>query len=108
MALADLNGDGSLDIATVGWGAKVVRVLLNQGDGTFAAGKNYAVGSGPHSVVAVDMNGDGAADLAIADHASNNVAVLMNAGDGTFKRVTFYNVGRLTPFHPRRRFERRW
>ena len=86
--LADLDGDGDIDIAAVGWGANVARVLLNQGNGTFAAGTNYAVGKSPHSVVAVDINGDGELDLAVADHDANNVAVLINNGNGTFNGVT--------------------
>ena len=91
--LADLDGDGDLDIAQVGWGAATARVLFNQGNGTFSGGTNYGVGKAPHSVVAVDFNGDGKPDLAVADHDSNNVAVLINQGNGKLKSPVYYAVG---------------
>src|SRR5262249_38685574 len=40
VALADLNGDGKLDVVISDFGTGVVYVLLNQGDGTFAPAPN--------------------------------------------------------------------
>jgi hypothetical protein len=54
-----------------------VSVLLNLGNGTFAAAVNYAAGSGPYSVTAADLNGDGKPDLAVAN-SGGNVSVLLN------------------------------
>jgi hypothetical protein len=56
-----------------------VSVLLNQGNGTFAAAVNYAAGSSPRSVAAADLNADGRPDLAVANSGSGNVSVLLNA-----------------------------
>ena len=53
-------------------------VLLNQGNGTFAAPVRYAAGLRPVSVAAADLNGDGRPDLAVANSRSANVSVLLN------------------------------
>jgi hypothetical protein len=52
-------------------------VLLGNGDGTFQAAMNYAVGTEPLSVAVGDFNGDGRADLAVANSGSDNVSVLL-------------------------------
>ena len=44
-----------------------VSVLLNNGDGTFAARVDYPTGTAPASVAAADLNGDGKPDLAVAN-----------------------------------------
>ncbi|MEP7126450.1 MAG: VCBS repeat-containing protein, partial [Byssovorax sp.] len=90
VAAADLNGDGKTDLAVAN--TTNVSVLLNQGNGTFAA-INYAAGSNPTSVVAADLNGDGKADLAIANKGSGNVSVLLNLGNGTFAAAVNYAAG---------------
>ena len=64
-------------------------VLLNNGNGTFAATVDYATGR-PLSVAAADLNGDGKPDLAVANADSNNVSVLLNASisDNTTTTLT--------------------
>src|ERR1019366_6337523 len=64
VAIADLNGDGKLDLATANSGTNDVSVLLGNGDGTFQAAVIYATGSQPTSVAIGDFNGDGKPDLA--------------------------------------------
>ena len=84
IAIADLNGDGAPDIVTDG-----VSVLLNAGDGTFAARRDYD----PSGWIAIgDINGDGKPDIAIAN--TDSVSVLLNAGDGTFgDRLGYESTG---------------
>jgi hypothetical protein len=90
VALADVNGDGKLDVlAGQYWD---VAVLLGNGDGTFQATRNYSAGGiEALSIAVADVNGDGKVDLAVAslshlgpgwDHGV--VAVLLGNGDGTF------------------------
>src|SRR2546428_13080986 len=57
---ADFNGDGKPDLAVVnnGYGSNTVSVLLGNGDGTFQAAVNYAVGSRPLSVPSGEISGD--------------------------------------------------
>jgi hypothetical protein len=81
MALADLNGDGFLDVVTGNY------VFLGQGDGSFGPASYYDVGG----VLAVgDFNGDGIPDLATA---SGDVRILLGNGDGTFYEDSHYSVG---------------
>ncbi len=57
-------------------------MLLNLGDGTFAADVLYGAGGVPRCVSIGDLDGDGDADLAVANLNSDNVSVLLNLGGG--------------------------
>ncbi|MHC4220699.1 MAG: FG-GAP repeat domain-containing protein, partial [Planctomycetota bacterium] len=50
VAVGDLDGDGHADLAVVNNHGDDVSILLNNGDGTFAAEVRYAVGYWPGSV----------------------------------------------------------
>lgn len=78
LTTADLNGDGSTDLAAGG------RVLLNQGNGSFAA----PIDVGGEACAAGDLNGDGWLDL-----VSCGAGVVLNQGDGTFVKVEHYAAG---------------
>jgi hypothetical protein len=75
---ADVNGDGKADLIVTNSGNNTVQVLLNNGNGTFAAKVDYATGLKPSSVTSADINGDGKADLIVANGGSNTLSVLMN------------------------------
>jgi hypothetical protein len=90
---ADLDGDGDVDLVTANSRSDTVTVLRNNGDGTFAAGVAYAVGSSPASVTSADLDDDGDVDLMTANFNSNNVTVLHNNGDSTFAVGVAYAVG---------------
>ncbi len=89
--LADLNGDGKPDlivvIADMGVDGRFL-VLLNNGDGTFAAPVEYFAGIPDSNVVAADFNKDGKLD-AIVGTDGNGLAVLLGNGDGTFQPTTY-------------------
>ncbi|MBI4603524.1 MAG: VCBS repeat-containing protein, partial [Planctomycetes bacterium] len=78
---ADLNADGSLDLATES--DLGVSVLLNEGDGTFLDAVSYPVGGPIASLITADLNQDGSPDLATTSGAG--LSVLLNQGDGTFQ-----------------------
>ena len=70
VAIGDVNGDGTQDIVSVG---KTVSIQRNRGDGTFTAGRAYAMGGKKHPPRAValgDLNGDGKLDLVTANGAT--------------------------------------
>ncbi|CAF4258355.1 unnamed protein product [Rotaria magnacalcarata] len=91
--VVDVNGDGKPDIIVVNYGSDNVGVLLNIGNGTFAAQATYSTGYWPSIVVAVDVNGDGKPDIIVANSGSNNTGVLLNTGNGTFAAQTTYSIG---------------
>jgi hypothetical protein len=98
VAVADLNGDGRLDLAIADSGGRfgvgsAVTVLLGNGDGTFQASPTFAAGSGPLSVAVGDFTGDGRLDLAVANDFSDDVSVLLGNGDGTFQAQRTFATG---------------
>lgn len=84
--LADLNGDGILDIAlnnTVNPGG-YISVVFGNGDGTFGPVTTYNVDR-PSGITSADFDGDGYIDLAVTSYATfNTVSVMLGKGDGTF------------------------
>ena len=97
LAVGDFNHDanGRPDLAVVSYVENSVKVLLNNGDGTFGAASSYAVGSNPVFVAVADMNNDTYADLVVANYNSNTVSVLLNTanGSGTFLAQQSFAVG---------------
>ena len=92
VAIGDLDGVNGPDLA-VAKDSDDVSVLLNQGDGTFAAAVAYAAGDGPISVAIGDLDGVNGPDLAVANQFSSDVSVLLNQGDGTFAAAVAYDAG---------------
>lgn len=84
LAIADLNGDRSADLAVLDAG---VNVFFNRGDGTFAFAGFYDV-FGTFLALG-DLNGDGRPDMAVAGD-DGRLAVLFNQGDGTFGPPAYY------------------
>src|SRR5215831_7074903 len=79
VAVNDLNGDGRLDVVTSGTCAGTV--LLNSGEGTFAAGPSYTSISGAMKLV--DLDGDGKQDIVFVQ-PTGLTGVMRGNGDGTF------------------------
>lgn len=82
--LADLDGDGKLDVAlTTTTGAML---MLNSGTGTFGAPIDYMAGANVAGMALGDWNGDGRTDMALATTTpfDGNVIVLMNPGKPIF------------------------
>jgi FG-GAP-like repeat len=99
IAMADLNGDGRLDLALTNFGAATgdtvnpaVTVLFGQVGGGF---NRIGLGTGinPSSVAIGDLNGDGHLDLAVTYAGSNTVSVLLGDGTGSFSAATPYATG---------------
>src|SRR5450432_4088400 len=91
LATGDLNGDGKPDLVAIHAIDNSIHILLNRGDGTFAAGATYTVAGPIHDGFVADFNHDGKLDIAVPGGATaaNNFAahatVLSGNGDGTFK-----------------------
>jgi len=107
MAVADVNGDGVLDIVAASQGPSsgdgVASVLIGIGAGAFLPAVTYDSGGeiGQSAGVA-DVNGDGKPDLIVLNSScpvsmncsdSSSVAVLLGNGDGTFQTAQSYTSG---------------
>ena len=118
VAVADVDGDGHLDIVVVNSCPSAVAncenmpqttvdgtvgVLLGNGDGTFRTVVAYdAGGSFPSSVAIQDVNGDGKPDLVVINECTDgstcsymSAAVLLGNGNGTFQSAVSYKIAGL-------------
>jgi Bacterial Ig-like domain (group 3)/FG-GAP-like repeat len=90
--IADVNGDGKLDIVAVS-DDQHISVLLGNGNGTFQSAVSFAAPALPGysssastpilGLIAADVNGDGKKDL-----ICSNGLVLLGSGTGTFNAVS--------------------
>ncbi len=78
MIAADLDGNGTVDLAVTNAGADSASVLFGAGDGNFAEASTHATGSAPRALAASDLNRDGTLDLVVTNAGSNTVSVLLN------------------------------
>jgi hypothetical protein len=102
VAVADVNGDGKLDLVTVN--ATLAHpnifdlsVLLGNGDGTFQPAVTMNLPFAGANLVVADMNGDHIPDLVItaeSDTAANGtVIVMLGKGNGRFSNPVSYYAG---------------
>jgi predicted outer membrane repeat protein len=96
--LADVNGDGKLDLVTSVFLSDSVTVQLGNGDGTFQTATSIliATGFGPAENHLVSLRGNGTLDLIVASFNTNQIAVLLGNSNGTFQSPVFYTVGSAT------------
>lgn len=110
--IADLNGDGKLDVVVSDWCVNntvpcpngEVGVLLGNGDGTLKPAVSYNSGGVYATGLAVgDLNGDGRPDIVVVNCGSasgnqcigsgGNAGILFGNGDGTFQPVVTIALG---------------
>jgi hypothetical protein len=71
-----------------------VRVLLNNGDGTFSRGQLLPSGANGTSVVVGDFTGNGKLDIAVTSYGGHGlVSVYLGNGDGTFQTPLNFDLG---------------
>ena len=86
VTLADLRGNGKLDIVTSN-GDGSLSVLLNNGKGVYGAANviTGASGADAGNIVIGDFNNDGKLDIAVTNYSATAINVLLGNGDGTFQ-----------------------
>src|SRR5262249_12844034 len=82
LAVADLAGDGRLDVVAPNNGSKNLSILPGLGGGSLGAAIVLPLGgpAGPQAVATGDFNGDGKIDIAVSNGTTNNVTVFLNTG----------------------------
>ena len=89
VTLADVNGDGKLDLIATMADAHVgywLAVALGNGDGSFKTPTILTTDFGASSVAVGDFNGDQKADLIVAHCCvDTDMTYLLGKGDGTFQ-----------------------
>jgi len=100
IAVADFNGDGVPDLAVAN-GDNTASLLLNNGNGTFAAQTIIYTAGGMsliEDIAAYDLDGDGKMDLCIVDEFGGQAVILFGNANGTFAAPVVAISGALQPF----------
>jgi FG-GAP-like repeat len=96
-ALADFDGDGRADVATIsGLATSTITVLLSDGTGHFTLAGSFSFSNfsnGVDQLAAADVDEDGFADLLAADNG--RLRVFHGNGSGGFAEIAPFDLGLL-------------
>jgi hypothetical protein len=92
VALGDLNGDGTADVAQTEILNGRLLVSFGHGDGTFSNAKDFYIGTHLRDVAIADLNLDGITDIMVAYEFGNNVSILLGDGGGTFLPIQSFST----------------
>jgi len=83
---ADLDNDGDHDLIVMVAGVSPVRIMLNNGDGTYAISAEYSSGYSTTRIIPGDFDGDNDTDLVLLG-VQDTCRILFNDGSGNFSLV---------------------
>ncbi len=99
-AFGDINGDGYPDLVVTNSNTTTpLTPILNDGDGTFTVGTNFAATASffPDFVGFADLDGDGDLDLMLSSQfqyfGSDVAGRMFNNGSGVFSSLALWSVG---------------
>jgi hypothetical protein len=93
--LADLNGDGILDVAGVDYTTNQVTVYLATSTSAYASGVAYDTPDhvwDACNLTVGDLNGDGYPEIVTPNCYDENVTVFVNNKNGSYQPGVYYNV----------------
>ena len=94
VALADFDGNSTLDIVATVPSIHSIVTFLKQPQGGFGPPRFTTAGAAPLAIAAADLDLDGHPDVAVTNPATGRVNVLLGTGTGTFKPPEDFRVGR--------------
>jgi hypothetical protein len=92
VVMADVTGDGKLDLVVGNSGSNDVSILPGVGNGSFGVQQRFAAGTRVKYAAVADMNGDAKPDVVTANEGANTVSVLIGNGSGGFGSPTSYST----------------
>ena len=93
--VADLNGDGIVDVAGIDFNSNEVTVYLAKSGSAYAGGVAYNTSDGVWdacNLTVGDLNGDGYPEIVTPNCYDENVTIFMNNKDGSYQLGAYYNV----------------
>jgi hypothetical protein len=79
IALADVNGDGYVDVVTANLSSGTISIYLGQGNGTFLPPASFLQSEAPIRAIVTDLNGDGRPDI-VTSSLNGFVSVRLGSG----------------------------
>jgi hypothetical protein len=99
LAIADIDGDGKLDVVVTNFLGSTISVLHNTsiiGSISFAGKIDLTIGGGPYGIAISDIDGDGKPDVVITNFSNNTISVFHNtstSGNVSFASKVDYATG---------------
>ncbi len=95
LEVADIDGDGDIDILATEFDSNTLYVLRNAGTGQVFTVTNVSDGTnnGFGRLVAVDLNDDGNLDVVTSEFDGSRVAVFLGDGTGAFAQPQYFSAG---------------
>ncbi|MFU8829362.1 MAG: FG-GAP-like repeat-containing protein [Phycisphaerales bacterium] len=87
-AVADLDGNGRLDIVTTSPVTGRAYVIRQNADSSFTVGSALPIGINPFAPALVDLTGNGLPEIVAPIRGNSEVAILPNLGNGLFAAGT--------------------
>lgn len=88
VTVADVNGDGKVDVLASNLNTSTLGILLGDGQGGFTLQPNSpptgAMNSNPFKAVVADVNGDSKPDVVVVNYIASTLGVLLGDGRGVF------------------------
>ena len=88
LSMADLNGDGSLEVVVASNSANGMLALQNENATSFLPVLQYGTGTGVAAVALGDFNNDGSIDMALPNPGTNQILILMQSPSATYSAAT--------------------